>query len=666
MPPGIQPTKQARDLVFYVMAKASHSPTESAGRPPHNQGPVSIQPGTQLGPYEVQEFIGQGAMGFVYKAYHAQLERTGAVKVLQGIAVGPDAVVRFRHEAQAIAQMRHPNIVNVYDFGEFDGTPYMIVEYVPGGSLAGKMTQAALDPQVALRYLRGIAAGLDYAHSLGIVHRDVKPANVLLEKDGTPVIADFGLVKLLQGSSLQSMSGVTTGTPAYMAPEQVMGRQVGPASDRYSLATMAYEMLTGAIPFEGDGVLELMYAHVHRDPPPPSSRNAAMTLSVDAVIMRGLAKDPQARWESCEAFVTALSAALAGAPAPAVDKTIAFASPLASTVPVAAAVSPDTRPGLRTPDSRSAAATVVEALPVVVAPTLAAPPAAEHRSRRWRWIGAAAGVVILLLLLSLCAIAALKPSISLSANPVHAGDTVVVTGTHLPANQVGEVQLWSALRTFPFRADSNGNISVQMLVPRDIHLGDHLVKLCWSNACHVQTTLTVTSPVALVTSTPSPSSSASSSPSSTPTSSPSATPHPTPSTAPGPSNNPSPISNPTPTPTRPPPPPPTPTPTPPPPPPPSPTPNPCPTSSQAAVLTQPAATLILPATVPVAGQNFTPNKQVTVTYSIGGKIQTATTTVTCGGTFSTSFTAGSLLGTGTVTATDSAGRTASKTFTIVL
>jgi hypothetical protein len=627
---------------------------------------VSIQPGTLLGPYEVQEFIGQGAMGFVYKAYHAQLERTGAVKVLQGIAVGPDAVARFRHEAQAIAQMRHSNIVNVYDFGEYDGTPYMIVEYVPGGSLAGKMTQVALDPQVALRYLRGIAAGLDYAHSLGIVHRDIKPANVLLEKDGTPVIADFGLVKLLQGSSLQSMSGVTTGTPAYMAPEQVMGRQVGPASDRYSLATIAYEMLTGAIPFEGEGVLELMYAHVHRDPPPPSSRNAAMTLSVDAVIMRGLAKDPQARWGSCEAFVIALSAALAGAAAPAVDKTIAFASPLASTVPVAPALSPGAIPGPRTPESRSAAtATVVEALPSVTAP-LVAVPLPQQRSRTWRWIGAAAGVVILLLLLGLCAIVALRPSISLSANPVHAGDKVVVTGAHLPANQVGEVQLFSDLRSFPFRADSNGNISVQMVVPRDIHLGDHLVKLCWSNTCHVQTTLTVVAPVALVTTTPSPSSSASSAPSSTPSSSPSTTPLPTPSTAPAPSNNPSPAPRPTPTPTRPPTPAPTPTPTKPPPPPPSPTPNPCPTSTQAAVLTQPAATLILPATVPVAGQNFTPNKQVTVTYSIGGKVQTQTTTVTCGGTFSTSFTAGSLLGTGTVTATDSAGRTASKTFTIVL
>ena len=489
-------------------------------------------------------------MGLVYKAYHAQLERTGAVKVLQGIAVGPDAVARFRHEAQAIAQMRHPNIVNVFDFGEYDGTPYMIVEYVPGGSLAGQMQQVALDKVIALKYLRGIGAGLDYAHSLGIVHRDVKPANVLLEKDGTPVIADFGLVKLLQGSSLQSMSGVTTGTPAYMAPEQVMGRQVGPAADRYSLATMAYEMLTGAIPFDGEGVLELMYAHVHRNPPTPSSRNPALTPHVDAVIMRGLAKDPQARWESCEAFVAALTAALSGQPAPAVEKTIAFA-PLSSTLPLASAASNLASPESRLPESRGAAATVVEPLPGVAAATVVAPLAPKRRSHKWRWIGAAAAVIILLPILALCVVAALKPTISLSSTTVHAGDGLVVSGTRLPANQLGEVQLWSApVRTFGFRADSSGNVSVQVTVPRDIRpVGDHLVKLCWSNACHVQATLTVLAPVALVATSPSPSSSVSSSPSSTPTPSPSSTSHPTPSSTPGPSHNPSPSPTPTPAPT---------------------------------------------------------------------------------------------------------------------
>jgi serine/threonine protein kinase len=162
---------------------------------------LSIAPGTKLGQYEVQDFIGQGAMGLVYRAYHVQLERTCALKVLQGIAPDPDTTSRFRHEAQAIAQMRHPNILNVYDFGEHEGMPYMIVEYVPGGSLANRLGQGPLDPGAALRYLRGIAAGLDYAHGLGIVHRDVKPANILLEKDETPVIADSGILPAIHDRS---------------------------------------------------------------------------------------------------------------------------------------------------------------------------------------------------------------------------------------------------------------------------------------------------------------------------------------------------------------------------------------------------------------------------------------------------------------------------------
>src|SRR5579864_6631556 len=231
-------------------------------------------------------------MGLVYRAYHSQLERTGAVKVLQAMSPDPDTTARFKHEAQAIAQMRHPNIVNVYDFGDYQGTPYMIVEYVPGGSLAQRMSHGALDHSTALKYLHGIAAGLDYAHGHGVVHRDVKPANVLLTNEDSPVLADFGLAKLLQGSSLKSMTGVTTGTPAYMAPEQVTGGKVGPASDRYSLATIAYEMLTGVIPFDGLALMELLYAQVHRDPVPPSSRNPSLGPQVDAVIARGLAKDP--------------------------------------------------------------------------------------------------------------------------------------------------------------------------------------------------------------------------------------------------------------------------------------------------------------------------------------------------------------------------------------
>src|SRR2546425_3858224 len=390
---------------------------------------VSIGQGTKLGPYEVQDFIGQGAMGVVYRAYHAQLERTGAIKVMQAITPDPDTVARFRHEAQAIAKLRHPNIVDVYDFGEFQGTPYMIVEYIPGGSLAGKMSEEMLDQQTTLRYLRGIAAGLDYAHAHGVVHRDVKPANVLLAADDSPVLADFGLAKLMQGSSLKSMSGVTTGTPAYMAPEQVTGGQVGPAADRYSLATIAYEMLTGVIPFDGEALMELLYAQVHRLPPPASSHNVDLGPEVDAVLLKGLAKDPAARWESGAEFVDALAAALAEPPAKVLARTMVMATPATSTRTL-------TRPVAAPPEADQ----YVDAETTVAYPSPPPPPAPVKRSRRRLWVGLAA-LVVLLLLLGVCAVVSQGTTLAVNPQRTVPGGQVTVTATNLPAHQVGDVQL---------------------------------------------------------------------------------------------------------------------------------------------------------------------------------------------------------------------------------
>ncbi len=478
---------------------------------------MSISPGTRLGQYEVQDFIGQGAMGLVYRAYHAQLERTGAVKVMQAISPDPDTTARFRHEAQAIAQMRHPNILNVYDFGEYEGTPYMIVEYVSGGSLANRLSQGMIDQAAALNFLRGIAAGLDYAHSRGVVHRDIKPANVLLEPDDTPVIADFGLAKLLQGSSLKSMTGVTTGTPAYMAPEQVTGAKVGPAADRYSLATIAYEMLTGVIPFDGEALMELLYAQVHREPPPPSTRNRSLSPRVDAVLMRGLAKDPNARWETSTAFVRALEEALAPKPTAGVARTMVMSSPVASTVPLAATVD-----GAAAVESRYAAESVILAYP---SPP---PPVAKRKSRKGLFALTAAVMVLILVLVGFGIYTYLNQPVNLNVSPstIVAGDSIVVTASHLPPNQAGEVQLWSQRRNFPFRTGPSGNVQVEISIPRDLEVGEHLVLICWSGTCHSQQRLQVLSPVALATpiaASPSPTASPSS-PSPTPSPTPTATP----------------------------------------------------------------------------------------------------------------------------------------------
>ncbi len=473
---------------------------------------MSIAPGTKLGQYEVQDFIGQGAMGLVYRAYHAQLERTGAVKVLQGIAPNADATARFRHEAQAIAQMRHPNILNVYDFGEHEGTPYMIVEYVPGGSLADRLSQGLLDQATAIKYLRGIASGLDHAHQLGIVHRDVKPANVLLEKDDTPVLADFGLAKLLQGSSLKSMTGVTTGTPAYISPEQVTGTQVGPAADRYSLATIAYEMLTGVIPFDGEGLMEILYSQVHREPPPPSTRNEALNPRVDAVVMRGLAKNPADRWDSCSAFVEALAAALARRSAPPLTKTVIVAPGIASTVPLAAqAEAMEMAPAVGVDEDASTEISVAYPSP----PS----PVVKQTSRKGLVAVLVAGALILLVVVGVVGYLATQPTLAISLSPstVTAGDTVLVTATHAPANQNGEIRLHSPVYIFPFRADSSGNVNAQITIPQTSGVGDHIVDICWVSRCHTSATLHVLEPTALLSPSPATSPLGTSSPSPSPT-----------------------------------------------------------------------------------------------------------------------------------------------------
>jgi hypothetical protein len=407
--------------------------------------------------------------------------------------------------------MRHPNIVNVFDFGEYEGTPYMIIEYVPGGSLASRMKQGSMETAAALKYLRGMAAGLDYAHSLGIVHRDVKPANVLLEKDDSPVIADFGLVKLMQSTSLKSMTGVTTGTPAYMAPEQVTGSKVGPPADRYSLATIAYEMLTGSIPFDGEGLMEVLYAQVHRDPLLPSARNSSLNPQVDAVVMRGMAKDPAARWESCIAFVDALAAALAGKTDPAVARTLVMAPAVASTVPLAApvGVAAAAMPAPARVDAVNPSATVAVPYP---APAQTVP---EKKSRKGLFAAIAAGVLVVLLILGVLLVASARPTLSLSASTVTAGDTVVVNASHVPANQNGEIQLLSTVHTFPFRANPSGDVSVSIRVPLNIGAGDHTVRLCWNASCRLSATLHVLAPVAFGT--PSPGATPSTAPGASPT-----------------------------------------------------------------------------------------------------------------------------------------------------
>jgi serine/threonine protein kinase len=267
-----------------------------------------IEVGSIVGPYELKEKIGHGASASVFKAWHTELKRPVAIKFLPTMH-DPLAVARFVREGRAMRRLDHPNIVQVLDTGEIKGTPYMVFDFIAGGSLAERMAAGPLPYPETMTILNGIAAGLDYAHRQGILHRDVKPANILLSETGAPVIADFGLARLLDQPSATA-TGILSGTPAYMSPEEGNGAKISPASDQYSLAAMAYQMLTGAVPFPGVTVTEVLVGLLTREAPPPSKLRADLSPEVDAVVLRGLNKDPDKRWESARAFTDAILTAL--------------------------------------------------------------------------------------------------------------------------------------------------------------------------------------------------------------------------------------------------------------------------------------------------------------------------------------------------------------------
>jgi serine/threonine protein kinase len=330
---------------------------------------VTISAGSHLGDYELLELIGRGAMGAVYRAYHAALDRVVAIKVLDSLASDLHGAERFQREARAIAHLRHPNILAVFDFGEASGVPYMVVEYMPGGSLAAVLaTGPAPSMAVKITLLRGVAAGLDYAHAAGVVHRDVKPANVLLSAEGIPVLGDFGLARLRVDTSLTG-TGLVLGSPAYMAPEQAKGLEVGPAADRYSFAVMAYQVLTGELPFNAAQPLEVLYMHVNSQPLLPSAVRPGLPRALDAVLLRGLAKESSERWGSCTALVDRIAQSLGSSSPVDVALTLVLPRPLASggpeAMPVTERVEAVAGNGASSPTGESRAAAISGAMPSV-------------------------------------------------------------------------------------------------------------------------------------------------------------------------------------------------------------------------------------------------------------------------------------------------------------
>lgn len=263
--------------------------------------------GTQLGQYHLIEVIGRGGMATVYRAYQPSLDRYVAVKVLQHTD-DPVFAARFKREARTIAQLQHPNILPIHDFGEQNGVLYLVLQYIENGASVGDILGEPLPLLPALRLIEHLLDGLAYAHAHGVIHRDIKPSNILMHSPAWPMLADFGIAKLNDNLHLTS-SGLVLGTAMYMAPEQATGAPIDAHTDLYSTGVVLYEMVTGRLPFDAQMPLAMLMKHAYHPPLPPRSFNPDLPLEVEDILLRVLAKDPSERYQSAFEMRTAVEQA---------------------------------------------------------------------------------------------------------------------------------------------------------------------------------------------------------------------------------------------------------------------------------------------------------------------------------------------------------------------
>jgi len=265
--------------------------------------------------YELAEEIGRGGWGVVFEAEHRTLGRRVAIKYLPAaFSSDPDARNRFRSEARVVASLDHPHIVPLYDFVEEGDTCVFVMELMPGGTLWDRFEDDDLTPEAACNVTLALLGALYHAHQRGVLHRDVKPENVLFNREGMPKLADFGIAKVLgDGAGTRTATGMIMGTPAYMAPEQGSGEPISPATDVYAIGAMLYELLSGRLPFESTGnALAQLYRHVHEAPTPLREIAPQIPDGVAAVVMKALEKRPEDRFGDAASFAGELNAQATG------------------------------------------------------------------------------------------------------------------------------------------------------------------------------------------------------------------------------------------------------------------------------------------------------------------------------------------------------------------
>jgi eukaryotic-like serine/threonine-protein kinase len=309
--------------------------------------------GKKLGAYELQALIGQGGMSRVYRGFDERLRRPVAVKVLaEAVAAQPGFVERFRQEARLIASLRHPHIVQVYDFGEQDGLTYMVQELLPGPTLEQRMREVRARGETFVRQeiltiTAQLASALDAAHAAGIIHRDVKPGNAIWNAAGALMLTDFGVAKNTLTAANQTQAGVVFGTPISISPEQAQGLPLTPASDIYALGVLLYELIGGHPPFEQGTPMEIVLAHIQTPPPPLHGLRPDLPPAAEAVVLRALAKNPAERFSSAAELAQAIERAWPQQPATAgvsangrIDTTPFWNKPTAISTPAVVSARP--------------------------------------------------------------------------------------------------------------------------------------------------------------------------------------------------------------------------------------------------------------------------------------------------------------------------------------
>jgi serine/threonine-protein kinase len=400
---------------------------------------VDALAGQTLGQYQLRALLGMGGMGAVYRAHQPSLNRDVALKVLSvSLARDGDYARRFVREAQTAAALEHAHIVPVYDYGTDRGLSYVVMRLLNGGSLGDKMEhqKATGGPLPSLAEVADVigklASALDYAHSRGVIHRDIKANNVMFDEQGTPFLVDFGIAKLTGATTSLTRTGAVMGTPSYMAPEQWRGEGITPETDQYALGVLAYGLLTGHMPFEASTPFALMHQHLNESPPPPETWRADVPAGIQAVLNRAMAKESADRYPRVRDFAQAFieTASVGGT-----EFTGFFTASLPQR-PVQMFVPTDTSP--RTPPSVTRSSPTVSPLP-------AAGGIQPARSNRLIWIGALVIVGFILL-----GIFGTQPGGFLAAVPTAtASATATLTPTATPAVPIAQAQRSLTVRAGP-------------------------------------------------------------------------------------------------------------------------------------------------------------------------------------------------------------------------